>query len=148
MFTQPCPADSSGAVGVENPGAPDLDRTLVPPGSPTGGRLCKYGEPAEANHGNDAVRSALTRHLLLNSATAGRLAAAASQVSLAHSDTAVYHCPADFGTTTVIVLSYPGRPDIDLWQTDSGCTYLANGHIRASGGLSEALLWGPPSPSP
>jgi hypothetical protein len=38
----------------------------------------------------------------------------------------------DDGSAAVIVLAYPGRPDVDLWATTSGCTTIANGHISAA----------------
>jgi hypothetical protein len=144
----PCPADDSGVVGVSNPGAADLERMLVPSGSPTAGRLCKYGDRDQLLAGKPNEQFTLTGDQSLDPAAAGRLAAAAAQVSLAHPDGGVSNCPGDFGTATAIALSYPGRPDVDLWQTDSGCTYVANGYIRAQFGIPDSAMSPSPSPTP
>ncbi len=142
----PCPADDSGVVGVTNPGAADLDRMLVPSGNPTAGRLCRYGDRAQLLAGMPNEQFNLTADQPLDSAAARRVAAAAAQVSLAHPDGGVFNCPGYQGGETVIALSYPGRPDVDLWQTDDGCAYVANGHIRADFGIPDSAM--SPSPSP
>jgi hypothetical protein len=73
----------------------------------------------------------------LESAAAARFAAAVAHLSLAHPRYAsphVVHCPLDDGSTAIVVLAYPGRPDVDLWLDTSGCRGMRNGFI--SGHLS------------
>jgi hypothetical protein len=142
----PCPTEDADVVGVTNPGAADLDQVLVPAGSPTGGRLCTYGDREQMLQGNYELQYALTGDQTLDPAAAARWAAAAAAVSLAHPDNAVSNCPGSFGTAIVIALAYPGRPDVDLWQTNSGCAYVANGHIRAPFAIPDSTI--SPSPSP
>ena len=45
-------------------------------------------------------------------------------------------CPMDDGGVVVVALRYPGRADVDLWWAATGCESVANGHIRAVGGLN------------
>lgn len=42
-------------------------------------------------------------------------------------------CPDDeAGHNTLIVLGYPGKPDLDLWYHDTGCQTVDNGPVVAS----------------
>jgi len=43
-------------------------------------------------------------------------------------------CPADTGEATLVVLSFPGRDDVDLWSA-GGCGVVSNGVILADGDL-------------
>lgn len=38
----------------------------------------------------------------------------------------------DDGAAAIVVFSYPGRADVDLWYARNGCQSLANGHISAA----------------
>jgi hypothetical protein len=124
----PCPATSEGVVGVTNPGQDDLDSTMVPAGTPTGGLLCRFAGL------NDKTPLALSAHRVLDAADAIRLADAARRVPLAHVIEGVHSCPMDDARAVLLVLSFPGRPDTDLWVTTSGCTWVANGHIGGAAG--------------
>lgn len=53
----------------------------------------------------------------------------AAEGEAVHTDGGSYGCPAAFGTAVVVALSYPGRPDVDLWSETSGCRSVSNGHI-------------------
>lgn len=128
---EPCP-DAPGndaygwpQPGVKNPGQPDLDRMLVPAGTPTGGRICFYG---------NEVRPSAQRSL--DATAAARIAQAARQVHLDHDD---YTGPySGLGNNipgmVILALAYPGRPDVDVQANSSyGIGYVANGHIAAHG---------------
>ena len=131
----PCPEDLGGAIGVVNPGQPELDRMLVPQGTPSGGRVCYYGEYA-IDHGPvpAGVPSSLKSQRVLDQAAAARLAGIARTVELGHSDyTGVTSGLGGGPGAAVLVLAYPGRPDVDLWSYNEGAGVVANGHIKADG---------------
>jgi hypothetical protein len=121
--TDGCPSMDPGIVGVSNPGA-DLGEELVPAGSPIGGLLCRYVGP-------NGTPFALIAHRRLSADAARHIATLARRISLDHiDDQAPSTCPGDDGSATVIVLSYRGRADVDLWLHRRGCPSLSNGHIE------------------
>ena len=142
---RPCPADLGGAIGVVNPGQPDLDRMLVPPSNPSGGRLCFYGDyttssddPTHSVGGPSTLKS----QLVLDQAKAARLAGIVRTLELGHAEYTGLQSGLSGGPgATVLVLAYPGRPDVDLWSYDEGTRgMVANGHIEAEGdGFSYVL---------
>ena len=115
-----CPASVGGISDVSNPGT-DLAHRMLPPGTPTGGLLCRYvgsGSP-------------LLMDVPLGAARARTLAAAISAVRLGVTPSYEAGCPIDnIRDVTVIVLSYPDHPDVDLWYYPGGCAWLANGFVR------------------
>ena len=130
LVDKPCPdatGDGAGTQvpGVKNPGQPDLDRVLVPAGTPTGGRICFYG---------NEIRPSAQR--VLDAAAAARIARAAREVHLDHDD---YTGPySGLGNNlpgiVIVALAYPGRPDVDVMANSaSGIGYVGNGHIEAHG---------------
>jgi hypothetical protein len=131
LVDEPCPDapgnDGGGPMqpGVKNPGQPDLDRVLVPAGTPTGGRICFYG---------NEIRASAQR--VLDGPAAARIARAARQVHLAHDD---YDGPySGLGNNipgmVILALAYPGRPDVDVQANSwSGIGHVANGHIEMHG---------------
>jgi hypothetical protein len=124
----PCPRRDRGDVGVTSPDAAGLTTALLPAGPPSAGLECRY---AGANGpGPDFGLRAATR---LNATQAGRVARSMARRPVSHVDGLVVPCPMDDGTAEVIALSYPGRPDVDLWVTLTGCTFVANGHIAGGG---------------
>lgn len=124
----PCPAGDRGVVGVRSPG-PHLGGQLVYRARPTGARVCSYsGSDSDSDSEHPFT---LTRSQILTAAQAQAVATAVTAVSLAHTDGAAYSCPADFDRSVAIALSYPGRPDVDLWYGTSDCSTLANGHVTA-----------------
>lgn len=79
----------------------------------------------------------------LDAQAAGRVGRAAHDLPLTHTVGGARSCPADDGSVAVIVLSYPDRPDVDLWLGLTGCAMVSNGHIQAmAGDLREAVLAG------
>jgi hypothetical protein len=62
-----------------------------------------------------------------------QLAASIDRVSTAPPH-GTYSCPAIILGNVIIAFSVPGRADIDIWWTDSGCQTLDNGVIGAYGG--------------
>lgn len=123
-----CPRSDADVVDVRQAtgdNSPDLEARLLPAAEPTAALRCDYsglnGRPA--HH--------LLRSRLLGPAAAGKLARSVSAVSLAHPVGEIFHCPFGDGRATVEALSYPGRPDVDLWQDGSGCAFITNGRIMA-----------------
>jgi len=123
-ITGGCPASDSQIVGVRNPG-PGLARRLVPAGQPVAGLECRY-------YGMNGRPWHLRRTVRLTAAQARRQAGNASRLPLSHTNGGVMNCPMDDGSAEVIVLAYPGRPDVDLWMLTSGCQSIGNGHISAA----------------
>ncbi len=119
-----CPGGDSGVVGVTNPG-PGLDNALVPGGRPRSGLECVYfganGRPFE-----------LRSQTRLGASRAARLAASTARMPLSHPIGAVMRCPMDDGSAELIALSYPGRPDVDLWVHLNGCGGVSNGHVTTA----------------
>lgn len=122
-----CPATDQGVTGVTNPG-PRLTRQLLPSGQPTAGLRCKYAG------GNGHPSWHLVAATRLAGPAARQAAAPMARLSLSHADPVVTRClpPAD-GSAEVLVLAYPGRPDVDLFQLD-GCGGVSNGYISAGSG--------------
>jgi hypothetical protein len=118
-----CPATDRGYVGVTNPDQPDLDAALLPGGSPTAGLVCEFTKSPR-----------LTSHRTLDATAAARVAAQARALPLGHSLGGPHSCPADFASVVVLALSYPGRPDVDLWLKPNGCGRVGNGHVETAVG--------------
>jgi hypothetical protein len=119
-----CPASDTQIIGVRNPG-PGLARRLVPAGRPAAGLECGY-------YGLNGRPWHLHRTLRLSAAQARRQAGIISRLPLSHTNGGAINCPADDGSAEVIVLAYPGRPDVDLWVLTNGCQSIGNGHISAA----------------
>jgi hypothetical protein len=120
--TDGCPARLA-RFGDVRPDGPGLGSALVPDQTPSAGLICTYRplpRYAAAQHGS--VR--------LPAATARMLSAALARVELTGPPGEVA-CPAATGRFAVIVLSYPGRPDVDVRYLDSGCQTLDNGVVQA-----------------
>lgn len=118
-----CPATDHGMVGVRSPG-PGLDHRMVPAGRPVAGLDCSY-------YGMNGRPWRLHRAVRLTAARARREAARIGRVPLSHTDGGAMSCPMDDDSIEVIVLAYPGRPDVDIWAKTNGCETIANGHISA-----------------
>lgn len=56
-----------------------------------------------------------------------------ARMPLSHVDGGTVSCPMDDGSYAVLVLTYAGRPDVDLWIKLNGCGGVSNGYIRAGG---------------
>lgn len=98
---------------------------LVPAG-PSAGLICQYGQDLGSGLPSSAD---LVRSTSLDRSQAQQLAAVIRQVDLTR-PSGTTNCPAGFfGAVTVIGLSYPGRADVGLWYTTSGCATLDNGRI-------------------
>jgi hypothetical protein len=126
-----CPRSDRGAAGVSNAGA-DLDRAMLPAADPTAALVCRYAGVAT---------NRLVAERRLDAAGARRVASVAWQATLSHPVGGVVNCPADDGSAIVVAFAYPGRADVDLWFTPSGCAALSNGHVRADAiGVAAALI--------
>jgi hypothetical protein len=121
-----CPPTDRGYVGVTNPSTGDLDKSMLPAAAASAGLLCRYAGL------NGKPRFALSVHQPLTRDAARQLAALISRIPLGHLDDEARSCPMDDGSVSVLVISYPGRADVDLWYARAGCQSLSNGHIRTS----------------
>jgi hypothetical protein len=64
-----------------------------------------------------------------HAAAARRAAGPLARLALSHVDGGAVSCPADDGSVEVVTLSYPGRGDVDLWISLTGCGGVSNGFI-------------------
>jgi hypothetical protein len=124
-----CPGSDAGFGDVAN-SRPGLTVRLLPGTAPVAGLECRYyGLKGYYRLNGPAWR--LRGATRLNAAAAGRLASSMARISLSHPDGEELNCPLDDGTAEVIALSYAGRPDVDLWLSQSGCGGVSNGYILA-----------------
>jgi hypothetical protein len=130
-----CSARDSGDTGVTNSGA-DLATSLLPAGTPTAGLICRYA-------GLNGHQFLLTSSQELDAADAAKLAAAVGHVQTGQPGGAPMNCPMADGSASVLALTYPGRPDVDLWWATTGCQTVSNGQLSAN--LGGALVGFAPS---
>ena len=140
-----CPSTDANDAGVTND-ATDLNTKLLPSAATTAGLVCEYA-------GLNGKPFGLIKSTTLNGTAAAQLAAAITGSSLSHLDNITTSCPMDDGSVTVLVLTYAGRADVDVWYARTGCQWLANGYIAASpsdalNGLVNPAASGPPFPDP
>lgn len=126
-----CPASPGQAVGVRNEG-PALSDALVPTGTPTAGLVCEYGHAAPHRFAPVVVHR-------LDAAEAAHQAAQLRALPLAHppaDDIQPHSCGQGLSMPTptrIVVLAYPGRPDVDVWATTPcGGPWTANGWVGAT----------------
>lgn len=135
-----CLATVTGLVGVSNPGA-DLRARLLPPGPPTAGLACRYyGSVGLSGALPVSQWQKLAHKARLGATGAGRLARTVSAAPISRTvvpaggfHRTAYNCPMDDGAVALLVFSYPGQPDVDLWDGLSGCTLVGNGYILGAG---------------
>jgi hypothetical protein len=116
-----CPQTDNSLVGVTNSGA-DLRKRLLPAATPAAGLECWY-------HGLNDEPSKLSSVTHLAAAAARQVARNMAQLRLGHARGELTNCPSDDGSAAILALSYPGRPDVDLWVDLSGCGGVANGFV-------------------
>jgi hypothetical protein len=119
-----CPAGQLNVAGVRNDRARDLDGALAPDGTPTSGRVCVYAVVS------GGYAPSLLRQRVLSGAEAARVATAARSVEIAHSTGPACPVPSD-AAAAAVVLTYPGRPAINLWIETGDCPQASNGHLVA-----------------
>jgi hypothetical protein len=123
--TANCPATDRSIGGVTNSGA-DLRQRLLPSGAPTAGLECRY-------YGLNGRPFGLRSQTRLTAAAASQVGGSMQRLPLSHTVGGVAtSCPAADGAAEIIVLSYAGRPAVDLWDTLNGCAYVANGFIMTA----------------
>jgi hypothetical protein len=118
-----CPVTLGNARDVKNTGS-GLTTTIVP-GTPTDALVCRY-------------TSRLERQTRLDESQSRQLGTAIDRVSTAPPHGS-YSCPAIIIGNVIIVFSIPGRADVDIWWTDSGCQTLDNGVIGAFEGRNPSF---------
>jgi hypothetical protein len=118
-----CPRTDSGIVGVTNPGA-GLEYALLPAGRPRSGLKCGY-------YGGNGHPFQLRSEQRLTAAQAQQLAAVVARTRLSHVIGGVFSCPAGDASAELVVFSYRGQPDVDLWIWLNGCGGISNGYIKA-----------------
>jgi hypothetical protein len=135
-----CPPTVAGVAGVSNPGA-DLTARLLPAGPPTAALVCRYyGSIGPPGALPVSKWQRLAHRARLGTTGAGRLARTVSAAPISRtvvpaggSHGRAYNCPMDDGAVALLVFSYPGQPDVDLWAGLSGCTLVGNGYILGAG---------------
>ncbi len=139
-----CPQSDIGKVGVRNTDG-DLATMVLPVAVPSGGLICDYA-------GYNGTPFGLTSSTPLDQTAATQLASAATKSPLSHLDYDGVQCAAGDNSTSVLVFTYPGHADVDLWYDDNGCSTLSNGFITVfpSNALIELVgptVFGSPFPS-
>lgn len=130
--TDACPSSLGGHDGVRNTGGGLSDRLV--PGAPTSLLICRYSPLGGA-------QTPSVRHGILYASA--RLGAADAQ-AFAHllnairADHGEHTCPVDVGRYDVLAFSVPGRADVDVWSSSTGCWSFTNG-ARRTGAPSPAL---------
>jgi hypothetical protein len=120
-----CPATDRGVTGVTNSGAA-LRNSLLPPGQPDAGLRCEY----DGFNGHPWHLVTTTK---LTADAAGQAAESIARLPLSHTDGGLMiSCPMDDGSAAILVLAYPGHPDVDLWIKLNGCATVSNGYISTS----------------
>jgi hypothetical protein len=130
-----CPEQIGRDQDVENPSSA-LGQTLLPSAQPTGALWCSY----------DALRrpTALPTERRLTASEAVSPARVINRLDL-HTQlpaNAVTTCPPDKGTADILVFSYDGKPDADLWWHSSGCQSIDNGTRRSFEGGNPSFYSG------
>jgi hypothetical protein len=91
--------------------------------------ICRYG-PRPLSNGPVEIAPTLYRTTVVHHSSAVHLAQVISRIRDI-SPPQYPHCPAAFGSVTIIVLRYGSGADADLWYSDTGCETLDNGTIGA-----------------
>jgi hypothetical protein len=118
-----CPEQIARDKDVENPSSA-LGQTLLPSAEPTGALWCTYATLR--------LPAALQTQRRLTAPEAVSLARVINRLHLGIPDpNAPRTCPPDKGTADILVFSYSGKPDVDLWWYSSGCQGLDNGERTA-----------------
>ncbi len=119
-----CPATDRTDADVRNSGG-DLRTRLLPATAPTAGIECFY-------YGPNGHPFELREQVALDPAAARKVSAAIAinRMPLSHAIGAFVSCPLGDGSIEIIAMSYPARPDVDLWKRLNGCATVANGHIE------------------
>lgn len=124
--TQGCPASVRGFRDVHND---SVSSQMLMPQTPQGALICRYG-PRPFLTGPSEVGPGLYRTTVLGRSSAIHLANVISAINDVLPPTNP-HCPAAFGSVTIIAFHYSSKPDVDLWYSDTGCQTLDNGTIGA-----------------
>ena len=128
-----CRRSIAGRDGVHNSGA-GLASQLMP-GTPTAARICRYS-PRGGLQAPSVVHGVLYADRQVGPADASRLVSALNAIP---PDTSREHsCPADAGRVDVLAFRIPGRADVDIWSSSSGCWTFSNGQ-RLTGYASPEL---------
>ena len=122
-----CPATLGGALDVSNTSA-GLDKKLVP-ANPQAGLICRFG-PAYVNGQMTVAAGALYGQRQLDAKQAAHLASVIDTISTA-APQGITACPSGDGSASILIFTYKGAPDVNLWFSDSGCRTLDNGLIGA-----------------
>jgi hypothetical protein len=128
-----CPRTISGHDGVHNTGN-GLAQRLVP-GTPGAARICRYS-PLLGVQAPQVLHGVLYAERALTAADASALATALNAIP---ADTSAEHsCPNDSGRVDLLAFRLPGRADVEIWSSSSGCWSFSNGR-RRTGAWSPAL---------
>lgn len=132
-----CPNQLGDALDVTNP--VKYARLVPSVGLPLSGLVCSY-TPTDFTLPDSPIPGAFNSdarsEVRLNTTTARAVSVAISRLSLVRRVPPV-DCPDNrVGAAAIIVLSYPGRPDIDFWYHDTGCMTLDDGRQTAQASAS------------
>ena len=130
---QGCPTSIKDVADVANPPR-DVATRLLPRESPSGALICRYsrGRPDLSGLIGLVGQGPPAGRTTLGVGDAAQLARAIDRIRLGWAGPSIANCPNDQALTDVLVFTYQGRPDIDLWYHAGGCQFLDNGFIEAT----------------
>ena len=116
-----CPHALGNYKDVSNPRSRDLQHGLTYSGDPTAGTRCEY------DNSGDLIQADR-----LGGQAATALGQAISQLILGSPGTYGHGCGAPVYGPEIIILHYPGEPDLDLWYDKTCWGFVDNGIITTS----------------
>ena len=125
-----CPRSVAGYHDIINPSSEDLMKQAVPSADPTAALVCRY----ETRSPDSPIPlPKFTPATALGSSGARKLALQLRTLKVGFDGGGIGSCPQGLITLTeIVVLSYPDRPDVDLWYGGGGCrSVIANGFVLA-----------------
>src|SRR5579864_4909833 len=134
-----CPHSVANYKDIANQASDDLKMQVVPSTEPTAGLICRYQSPVPGF----TPPLKFTPKTTLGPNRARKLALDLRVLKVGFDgggfgQTECLNFFAQAHVTEIIVLSYPDRPDVDLWLYGIGCgDVVANGFVRA--GLTRGL---------
>jgi len=126
-----CPASLAGYHDISNATSEELKKQLLFSEQPTGALKCRY---RDAPYGHSKRAPKLVSQTTLDLSAAGRVARAIHRLKVGFDGGGIGSCLVPIpGTqlTEIIVFSYAGRPDVDLWYGIYCRGFIVNGFVAA-----------------
>jgi hypothetical protein len=125
-----CPRAIGAYHDITNPASEDLKTQMIPTAEPKAGLICRY---VTRDPGSTFPLEKVTPKTALGSNSARKLAIQLRTLKVGFDGGGIGSCPLAVGgrLNEIVVFSYPGRPDVDLWFGINCRTFVVNGFVRA-----------------